>query len=228
MTERNVGTVGSGQRTPSSSAARTRALLGCAGVVVGCVVLLVPAYWIANHVVPPHGRMGYRLPVWALGWGRLQEAVVKGDAKAVHAQLALGTNPSLTPPTHPGTRAPAVIITAATTGRVDIARMLLDAGADVNSRDDLGDTPLSAAAGEGHIDMMRLLLHRGAKVADAGGHSEALCEAATSDKREAVAFLLAHGAKPNQTVVGGGSLLLELERDGRHEVAEMLRKAGAR
>jgi ankyrin repeat protein len=64
---------------------------------------------------------------------------------------------------------------AAFFGRLDAARILLDAGADVHavSRNGLTNTPLHAATAGKHSDVALLLLTRGASVdvADAGGYT---------------------------------------------------------
>ena len=54
-------------------------------------------------------------------------------------------------------------------GHVDVARLLLDKGADVNRANKNGWTPLSIACSKGHVDAVRLLLDKkGAEVDRAG------------------------------------------------------------
>jgi ankyrin repeat protein len=64
---------------------------------------------------------------------------------------------------------------AAFFGRIDAARILLDAGADVHavSRNSLTNTPLHAATAGKHSDVALLLVAHGARagVADAGGYT---------------------------------------------------------
>jgi ankyrin repeat protein len=47
---------------------------------------------------------------------------------------------------------------------IDVARVLLEFGADVDPRDDNGLTPLHMAARDGNVEMIRLLLDRGAQI----------------------------------------------------------------
>lgn len=43
-------------------------------------------------------------------------------------------------------------------GKLDLAQMLIDTGADVNIQDDDGSTALMCASEHGHIDIVKLLL----------------------------------------------------------------------
>ena len=51
---------------------------------------------------------------------------------------------------------------AAKENRVDIARALIDRGAEVDARTRNGDTPLHAATLKGSLDVARLLIEHGA------------------------------------------------------------------
>ena len=53
---------------------------------------------------------------------------------------------------------------AAVNGRLEVVRLLLDAGADLSLANGAGGTPLMVAAGRGHLEVLRLLLWRGAAV----------------------------------------------------------------
>ena len=53
---------------------------------------------------------------------------------------------------------------AAETGVVEMARLLIDKGAKIDSRDETGDTPLINAVQHGHIEMAKYLLEKGADV----------------------------------------------------------------
>lgn len=82
-------------------------------------------------------------------------------------------------------------------GRVDIMRLLLEHGADVEQADDIGETPLRYAAANS-LDATNLLLEHGAAV-DApglGGQTPLLGAAAAGDMKQ-MNTLLAHGAQVN-------------------------------
>jgi ankyrin repeat protein len=52
---------------------------------------------------------------------------------------------------------------AARDGEVEIAKMLLDAGADVNVQNEYGWTPLHEAAESGRVEIARMLIGAGAR-----------------------------------------------------------------
>jgi ankyrin repeat protein len=65
------------------------------------------------------------------------------------------------------------LLSAAGTGCVDVARLLIERGANVNAKDHDGWTPLMKAAQAGHTEMVELLLEHGAdmSVADENGRT---------------------------------------------------------
>lgn len=85
-------------------------------------------------------------------------AATNGDTEQVIALLQDGTDANTAFPMI-GTNA---LMIAAAFGHVDTARILLDAGTDVNAKDLTGWTPLHAAAFNGNLQIIRLLLERGA------------------------------------------------------------------
>ena len=79
---------------------------------------------------------------------------------------------------------------------LEAARFLLDAGADINTRDMSQATPLIQAAGLGYREMIGLLLERGADVkARDEGQETALFEAARHGYAEVCEALLEAGAE---------------------------------
>lgn len=60
-------------------------------------------------------------------------------------------------------------------GRLEIAKLLVDAHAEVNTKDDVGGTPLGYAALYGHLGVVKLLVDAGADVEakDKGGITSA-------------------------------------------------------
>jgi hypothetical protein len=88
----------------------------------------------------------------------LLSAVADGDAFAVAALTASGTRADAT--LSRGGETP--LMRASARGDVEVARVLLDAGADVNAQRADGFTPLILAVFFGHETVVRLLVERGA------------------------------------------------------------------
>ena len=91
--------------------------------------------------------------------GNIHAAARDGDAAKVRALLEWA--PALVRARDPFGRTPLMIV-AWESGRVDIARLLLDRGANVNASDRFGDTPLTLAARRGFTSVVDLLVERGA------------------------------------------------------------------
>ncbi|KAK7212205.1 hypothetical protein V2G26_019383 [Clonostachys chloroleuca] len=82
-------------------------------------------------------------------------------------------------------------------GNADIARLFIDAGADLNTGKETDNTPLCAAAKGGHAEMIRLLIDHGAELGSSANNdlsSPELLAAVKNGHEEVVALLLELGA----------------------------------
>ena len=119
------------------------------------------------------------------GFTALQLAAYFGHVDAVSALLGAGAdlaavsrNPMAVMPIH----------AACAAGRLEPARALLDAGADVNAKEHGGYTPLHLAAGNGNEPLTRLLLKagadRGARLDDGGTPAELAADSGHAELAE--------------------------------------------
>ena len=156
--------------------------------------------------------------------GGFFEPVYKGDAAAVKAALA--KDPKLVDSLNWLKETP--LLVAVEKGHLDVARLLMAGGADVNVRGQSDMRPLHYALGPGkNIDMVKLLLEHGAKLEakDRLGRTPIWISVGRWDEFE---FLTAHGADINAQDVEGHTMLFEAAVGWHNiEVAEKLLKAGA-
>ena len=82
---------------------------------------------------------------------------------------------------------------------LETARMLLEAGAEVDRRNDRGQTPLGGVAFKGYAEIAALLLQYGAdRDADNGGGMTPLMFASMFGRTKVVELLTAHGASSKE------------------------------
>ncbi len=98
------------------------------------------------------------------------------------------------------------LLFAARQGSVDSARLLLDAGANVNETAPDGASVLVVASFSGHGELAALLLSRGAEPNAAGGGYAALHTAVLRADAPLVKTLLAHGADPDVRLMKGSRM----------------------
>jgi ankyrin repeat protein len=115
---------------------------------------------------------------------------------------------------------------AAEAGRVDAVHLLLEKGADANSKDKRSGTPLHQACANHHPGVIELLLKR-VNLREQKQLGAELLAAALEDKGS-VKLLLAAGADPNVTNDSQGSILLAAAYDGHSEVVALLLDHGAK
>ena len=117
----------------------------------------------------------------------------------------------------------------AATNDLDITQLLLRHGADVNSVDWRGRTPLLFASVKGHLDVVRCLLEHGAdaNAKDRVKYITSLHMAARNGKFEIVRTLLKHNADINARDKRGRTPLHFASNYGRVDVVRLLLKHGS-
>ena len=152
----------------------------------------------------------------------LLRAVEEGQVAAVKAALAV---PGVSANTADA-RGNTLLLLAARNGQVELLRLLLKAGADVNGRG--GDMPpLAAAALHGHTQAVQLLLRAHAQVNQVGANGRtALRNALELHHLDCAALLLAHGADFRSPDADGGNVLVMAVRSNQRDTLEMLLRQG--
>lgn len=86
------------------------------------------------------------------------------------------------------------LMEASMDGHVEVARLLLDSGAQVNMPTDSFESPLTLAACGGHVELALLLIERGANIEEVNDEGYTpLMEAAREGHEDMVSVLLSKG-----------------------------------
>jgi ankyrin repeat protein len=141
-------------------------------------------------------------------------AARKGDAAAVKAFLDKGVN------VNSKTRYGATALSyACDKGHVEVVKLLIERGADVNSRDTFyGEVPLGWALSKGYAEIVKLLLSNGA-----AGIERALITGVQTGNAAIVKAVVEKGPKLDTL----NSALVRAYASGNKEIIDLLKKAGA-
>jgi len=114
-------------------------------------------------------------------------------------------------------------------GDLDGVRSLIETGADVDSQDKKGMTPLLYAARQGHGEVAELLISKGADLAvvEPGARLTALHFCALRGHRDIAEVLISKGADVHAEDKTGSTPLHLAAYSGHREVAELLLSEGA-
>ena len=142
-------------------------------------------------------------------------AARKGDAAAVKAHLDAGVD------VNSKTRYGATALSyACDKGHVEVVKLLIERGADVNVKDTFyGEVPLGWALSHGHVEVVKLLLDKGA-----AGRERALISGVQDGKVEIVKVAVEKGGLKQETL---NNALRRASSVGNKEIIDLLKKAGA-
>jgi ankyrin repeat protein len=157
-------------------------------------------------------------------------AIKARDIGRVRKLLASGANVNAPAQNFPAAAYLSPLAYAVREGDTEIARLLLDKGADVNFTHPMfGSTPLIEAAKQGNVEMVGLLLAKGAEISaqDNNLSNTALTFAASFGHTGTVKLLLDHGV-PVDEQNGEGATALQLAASTDHsELVRLLLDRGA-
>ncbi len=185
----------------------------------------------ANHAGSVHQHSSKRF--WWVGAG-----VVVVIAATIFAILAFKsratTQPEIPASSSGPSRAPAFssvnneLLSAASSGDTAAAARLLGQGADVDAKNNQGDTALLLAARSGKVDTARLLIEKGANIEVKNNVGEtALIAACTSGHAEVAQLLVEKGAATDARDDGGAMPLMYAGLGGSTAIIEILLAKGA-
>ncbi len=111
---------------------------------------------------------------------------------------------------------------------VEVAKVLIEHGADLSQQDGNGNSPFILACAKGHLEMIRLLIEHGANVEMTNGHSWTPLLVAVDQDQVAVAkFFISQGANINAKYPNGRNALMKAAELGNEELVNLFIEKGA-
>lgn len=145
-----------------------------------------------------------------------------GDLAKAKEWLDAGLSPDFM-----GSRIGSGLMIGAWEGNVELMRLFLSRGADINAVNSAGETPLALAAWKGKLETVQWLLERGAKVNPPPRQWSALHYAVFAGHKEVAEYLMAQGANINALSTNGSSVLMMAIYEGREDLARLMIEKGA-
>jgi len=145
-----------------------------------------------------------------------------GDVKAATAWLDAGL-----PPDFMGSRIGSGLMIGAWEGNIELMRLFISRGADIDLRNANGESALALAAWHGQTAAAQWLIERGARLNAPGKHWSPLHYAVFGGHEAMTDYLLAQGADIEARTINGSSVLMMAVYEGREALVRKLIEKGA-
>ncbi len=145
-----------------------------------------------------------------------------GDLGQAQAWLDEGMSPDFM-----GSRTGSGLMIAAWEGNIDLMRLFISRGADINRLNANGESALVLAAWRGQMESVKWLIDRGARINSQPRQWSALHYAVFAGHAEVADYLMAQGADIDALSTNGSSVLMMAIYEGREALARKLIEKGA-
>lgn len=145
-----------------------------------------------------------------------------GDVDKAREWLDGGLDPGFL-----GSRIGSGLMIGAWEGNLELMRLFMSRGADINQVNDAGETALVLAAWKGRLDIVKWLVERGAKINPPPRQWSPLHYASFAGHKEVMDYLLAQGANIDARSTNGSTPLMMAIYEGREDIARSLIEKGA-
>lgn len=212
------------EKNTKSMSTTGKILLGAAGAVGLAATAGIIYYAVKNSHVKVETLEGK--PIYGK-YKELQKAVVSGKCEKV--KNLLNTNKELDINAIYSTSCATLLHIAACKNDVTMCNLLIDRGADINAKNDNGETPLHLAAYNGYTNICKLLIDKGANVNAkqwCGGMTP-LHRAVCRNKLETCKVLIKNNANVNIRANSGETPLEKSILNNNKKMCDLLIKNGA-
>lgn len=131
------------------------------------------------------------------------------------------------PPDFMGSRIGSGLMIGAWEGKIDLMRLFISRGAEIDLLNANGESALALAAWRGQLEAVKWLLERGARINALARRWSALHYAVFSGHAEVADYLIEQGADINAQSTNGSSVLMMAVYEGHQDLARKLIEKGA-
>ncbi|MGB4227999.1 MAG: ankyrin repeat domain-containing protein [Candidatus Dechloromonas phosphoritropha] len=173
-------------------------------------------------VVPLHAQFWRSDPAERPSPTTFATSLELGDLEQAQAWLDAGLAPDFM-----GIRIGSGLMIGAWEGNIEMMRLFISRGANINRMNGNGETAIILAAWRGQLEAVKWLVERGARINAPPRQWSPLHYAVFAGHREVADYLMERGADINALSTNGSSVLMMAIYEGREDLARMLIEKGA-